>query len=255
MQDTGHGQQDRRGRPSPFGRSRLTTSATSQAPGHNRARITDDIAHRGPSTLGDAVAARRSGPEDATLEDASAAAPEDLMELVCQGNPQAFARLYDRFASQALGLALRVCGDRTVAEDAVQEAFLALWRKPAAYRPDRGSVPSYLLTLVHHRAVDAVRQEQRLRMRERESAVVQQPQTGDELVEAASASGLRDRVRAALAQLTHRQRQALELAYFSGLTVSDVAKRLDIPLGTAKTRVRDGMIRLRSLLAAEGEIG
>ncbi|HEY8200839.1 MAG TPA: sigma-70 family RNA polymerase sigma factor [Actinomycetota bacterium] len=212
MQSTGHGQQGRRGRPSPFGRSRLTTSATSPA-------------------------------------------PEDLMELVCQGDHQAFARLYDRFASQAFGLALRVCEDRAVAEDAVQEAFLALWRKPTAYRPDRGSVPAYLLTLVHHRAVDAVRHEQRLRVRERELAVAQQPQSDEELVEAASASGLRDRVRAALAQLTHRQRQALELAYFSGLTVSDVAKRLDIPLGTAKTRVRDGMIRLRSLLAAEGAEG
>lgn len=222
MHAAGRGHQNRRERPSPFGRSRLTL------PSHSR-------------------------PDERPQALDVAETPEELMERVRLGDQAAFARLYDQFSGQAFGLALRVCNDRTVAEDAVQEAFLSLWRRPAGYRPDRGSVATYLLTLVHHRAVDAVRHEQRLRMRERASAAGEQTEDDEGLLEAASASSLRERVRAALAQLTNRQRQALELAYFSGLTVSDVAKRLDIPLGTAKTRVRDGMIRLRSLLASEGE--
>lgn len=271
MQSAGRGKQDRRERPSPFGRSRLTISDPRQAPGPNPRLV---AAHALPGEEGTAIEGGtapsiaeeptalkaadspkglRSSQDPRALEVAET--PEDLMAKVCRGDHEAFARLYDRFAGQAFGLALRVCNDRTVAEDAVQEAFLSLWRRPTGYRPDRGSVSTYLLTLVHHRAVDAVRHEQRLRVRERASAVGEQTEDDQGLVDAASVSGLRDRVRAALAQLTNRQRQALELAYFSGLTVSDVAKQLDIPLGTAKTRVRDGMIRLRSLLASEGEPG
>lgn len=173
----------------------------------------------------------------------------ELLLQVARGDEQAFARLYDRFAAPAFGLALKICGNRALAEDVVQEAFLSIWRKPGSYHPERGTVASYLFGAVHNKAVDAVRHEESLRRREQ--AFGDQPEESgqEEVVEGAWIALRRDQVRDAMRRLSPVQREALELAYFEGLTYSEVAGKLGIPLGTAKTRLRDGMIRLRNLLS------
>ncbi len=173
----------------------------------------------------------------------------DLLSGLAAGDQQSLAALYDRYGNAALGLAFKVCGNRAIAEDIVQEAFLALWQKPGSFDSKRGSAGSFLMGIVHHKAVDAVRREAALHRREESFAVEPQESSEDEVVEAAWISMRKTKVLAALGQLSDVQREALELAYLQGLTYSDVATRLNIPLGTAKTRLRDGMIRLRSLLA------
>lgn len=175
-----------------------------------------------------------------------------VMAAVAAGDRDAFARLYDRYAAPAYGLARRVCGDACLAQEVVQDAFLAVWRRPS-YRPDRGRVGSYLLGVVHNKAVDAVRHEDALRRRElAHGGTPDAPDAAELVVEAAWLATRRLEVRAAVARLTPVQREAIELAYFEGLTCSEVAARLGIPLGTAKTRLRDGMIRLRGVLQWEG---
>lgn len=136
----------------------------------------------------------------------------------------------------------------------MQEAFLSVWRRPGLYRPEKGSVPGYIFGAVHHKAVDAIRHEESLRRREERSADTAEDSTGEEVVEAAWLSIRRQQVREALKRLSAVQRDALEIAYLEGLTYSEVADKLGIPLGTAKTRLRDGMIRMKVLLS-NGEVG
>jgi RNA polymerase sigma-70 factor (ECF subfamily) len=173
----------------------------------------------------------------------------DLLGGLAAGNQQSLAALYDRYGNAALGLAFKVCGNRAIAEDIVQEAFLALWQKPDSFDARRGSAGSFLMGIVHHKAVDAVRREASVHRREESFAAEPQESSEDEVVEAAWVAMRKSKVLAALGQLSDVQREALELAYLQGLTYSDVAARLNIPLGTAKTRMRDGMIRMRTLLA------
>lgn len=178
------------------------------------------------------------------------------MLKVGRGDESSLGKLYDRYAPTALGVAAKVCGDRNLAEDAVQEAFLALWKRAASYDPAKGSVPGYIYGAVHHKAVDTVRKEESKRKRDALDAF-QQASPAAEVEDAATASIDRDRVRFALQSLSAHQRQVLELAYFGGLSYPEVAKKLKIPLGTAKTRIRDGMLRLRTLLteeSAEGQV-
>ncbi len=172
----------------------------------------------------------------------------DLLGSLAAGNQESLAALYDRYGNAALGLAFKVCGNRAIAEDIVQEAFLALWQRPDSFDAKRGSAGSFLMGIVHHKAVDAVRREASVHRREENFAVDPQESSEDEVVEAAWISMRKTKVRSALRQLSPVQREALELAYLKGLTYSEVAERLNIPLGTAKTRMRDGMIRLRALL-------
>lgn len=172
----------------------------------------------------------------------------DLLGGLVTGDQQSLAALYDRYGNAALGLAFKVCGNRAIAEDIVQEAFLALWQKPDSYDATRGSAGSFLMGIVHHKAVDAVRREASVHRREENYAAEPQESSEDEVVEAAWVAMRKTKVLAALRQLSAVQREALELAYLQGLTYSDVATRLNIPLGTAKTRMRDGMIRMRTLL-------
>jgi RNA polymerase sigma-70 factor, ECF subfamily len=177
--------------------------------------------------------------------------PDDaqLMEAIAEGDIRAFETLYDRYSAQAYGLALRVSRSRQIAEESVQEAFLSLWNRPWSYRPGSGSVTAYLLRIVHNRAVDAVRHEEALRRRALAAEHVRQEMDDGDLTELAWTAVRRKEVRASLQLLSDLQREALELAYFGGLSIPEVARTLGIPLGTAKTRVRDGMIRLRSLLS------
>jgi RNA polymerase sigma factor (sigma-70 family) len=170
---------------------------------------------------------------------------EELLDAVATGDDRALAALYDRFGRVAYGLAYRILRDQALAEDAVQEAFLAVWRSAQSYRRERAKPATWILTLVHRRSVDLVRREDRRRADTLDEA--REPASGGADEEA----GLRDRrvaVQAALAQLPDDQRQALELAYYGGLTQSELAERLGVPLGTIKSRMFAGLARLRELV-------
>ena len=167
---------------------------------------------------------------------------------MARGAEDALAELYDRFGGVAYGVALRILRDPALAQDAVQDAFLAAWRTAAAFDPARGNASTWLLTLVHRRAVDLVRREERRRT---EPLPEVEPDTGGP--SAADSAWLRlerERVQAALNQLPDQQREAIELAYYGGYTQSELAERLGEPLGTIKSRMFAGLARLRELLAA-----
>ena len=170
---------------------------------------------------------------------------EQLLTEIARGDERALAELYDRFGRVAYGLALRVLRDRALAEDAVQDAFLAAWRTAAAFDPRRGKAQTWLLTLVHRRAVDLVRREERRRADQLDDAPVS---AGPSTEETAAVREQRRAVQAALARLPPDQRHALELSYYGGLTQAELAERLGIPLGTVKSRVFAGLAALRELL-------
>ncbi len=173
---------------------------------------------------------------------------EQLLAGIAAGDQSCLAGLFDRYGRSALGLAWKICGNKTIAEEVVQEAFLSIWQRPGRFDVRRGTAEAFLLGIVHHKAVDAIRRESSVRRREEQFAAEPQEYNENDVVEEAWLAMRRRNVRAALAQLSDVQREALELAYMQGLTYSDVAARLGIPLGTAKTRMRDGMIKLRTIL-------
>ena len=175
---------------------------------------------------------------------------EALVALVARGDEDALAELYDRVSRIAYGLALRVLRDERHAEDAVQEAFLQVWRSAATFRAERAKASTWILTLVHRRSVDLVRREDRRRGEPLESAG--EP-AAPETVEDEAALGFERRVvQEALSRLQPEQREALELGYYGGLTQSELAERLGLPLGTIKSRMFTGLSRLRELLAEVG---
>ncbi|MEJ7793205.1 MAG: sigma-70 family RNA polymerase sigma factor [Gaiellaceae bacterium] len=175
---------------------------------------------------------------------------EALVALVARSDETALAELYDRIGGIAYGLAFRVLRDESLAEDAVQEAFLGLWRTAGSFVPERAKASTWLLTLVHRRAVDLVRREQRRRSDPLEDAP--EPTT-DSAEDDAWLRLERERVQGALAQLPDQQREAIELAYYGGYTQSELADRLGQPLGTIKSRMFSGLARLRELLDDEVE--
>jgi RNA polymerase sigma factor (sigma-70 family) len=170
---------------------------------------------------------------------------EALPALVARGDEAALAELYDRFGRVAYGLALRIVRDATLAEDAVQDAFLAAWRTAVSFDPGRGKTSTWLLTLVHRRAVDVVRREERRRA----DPLERDPISGSESTdETAAVREQRRAVQSALSQLPPDQRQALELAYYGGLSQSELAERLGVPVGTVKSRMFAALAKLRDLL-------
>jgi RNA polymerase sigma-70 factor (ECF subfamily) len=173
---------------------------------------------------------------------------EALVALVARGDDSALAALYDRFGRIAYGLSLRILRDRALAEDAVQEAFLGIWRGADRFVAERAKASSWILTLVHRRAVDLVRREERRRVEPLEAAPEPAAGSADE---EAWLRLQRERVQAALRRLPDQQREALELAYFGGFTQSELADRLGEPLGTIKSRMFSGLSRLRELLGEE----
>jgi RNA polymerase sigma-70 factor (ECF subfamily) len=175
---------------------------------------------------------------------------EALVALVARSDETALAELYDRFGRVAYALARRILRDDALAEDAVQEAFLALWRTANRFVPERASASTWILTLVHRRAVDVVRREDRRRAEPLESAPDEA--AGVAADESAWLRLERERVQAALRQLPDSQREAIELAYFGGFTQSELADRLGQPLGTIKSRMFTGLARLRELLSESG---
>ena len=172
---------------------------------------------------------------------------EALVALVARGDEDALAELYDRVGRVGYGLALRVLRDDRHAEDAVQEAFLQVWRSAATFRAERAKASTWILTLVHRRAVDLVRREERRQADPLtdDSAAGVAP---EETEEAAWLRFERERVQSALRQLPDVQREALELAYYGGFSQSELAERLGVPLGTIKSRMFAGLARLRELL-------
>jgi RNA polymerase sigma factor (sigma-70 family) len=170
---------------------------------------------------------------------------EALVALVARADDDAFAELYDRYGRLAYGLARRVLRDGSLAEDAVQDAFLTIWRSASRFSSERAPARVWILTLVHRRAVDLVRHHERRRT----EPLPQREETGDDGADETVWLRLqRDRVREALRQLPDQQREAIELAYFGGFTQSELAERLGQPLGTIKSRMFSGLARLRELL-------
>jgi RNA polymerase sigma factor (sigma-70 family) len=178
----------------------------------------------------------------------------ELQRLLQEGNKPAFDELYRRYAPSAYGLAFRLTGQQVLAQDVVHDAFLALWRAPEAYDPSRGLFRTFFLSLVHHRAVDTVRREERLRRRQ-EHASNLEPVLGEDVaegvVDAAFIGERRKEVRAALETLPPEQRKVLEMAYFDGMTQVQIATELGIPIGTVKTRTLAAMRKLRRALQQE----
>jgi RNA polymerase sigma factor (sigma-70 family) len=175
---------------------------------------------------------------------------EALVALAARSEQSALAELYDRFGRPAYGLALRILRDESLAEDAVQEAFLALWRTAARFVPERGKASTWILTLVHRRAVDIVRREERRRADALDQAP--EPESREAVDEEAWLRLQRERVQDALRKLPDQQREAIELAYYGGFTQSELAERLGQPLGTIKSRMFGGLARLRELLGEPG---
>jgi RNA polymerase sigma-70 factor, ECF subfamily len=174
---------------------------------------------------------------------------EALVALAARSEQSALAELYDRYGRPAYGLALRILRDERLAEDAVQEGFLAVWRTASRFVPERGKASTWILTLVHRRAVDLVRREERRRADTLEN--MQEP-GGGAADEEAWLRLQRERVQVALKQLPDQQREAIELAYYGGFTQSELAERLGQPLGTIKSRMFMGLSRLRELLGDPG---
>lgn len=175
-----------------------------------------------------------------------------LMGRIVRRDPQGIALLYDRHGGIAFALALRILGDRGAAEDAVQEAFLKVWRYAPAYDAGRGTMRTWLLAIVHHQTINMLRT-QRSRGGIAADIDAIPPLAGDEDVAGAVIAGIEgERVRAALGVLTEDQRRVVVLAYFGGLTHREIAERAAIPLGTVKGRMRLGLRRLRAALV-QGE--
>jgi RNA polymerase sigma-70 factor (ECF subfamily) len=175
---------------------------------------------------------------------------EALVSLVASSDDEALAELYDRFGGVAYGLALRILRDDALAQDAVQDAFLGVWRTADRFLPERAKASTWILTLVHRRAVDLVRRENVRRGEPLEHAP--EP-AAPETVEGEATLGFQRRVvQEALKGLPPEQREALELAYYGGLTQSQLAERLGQPLGTIKSRMFMGLARLCDLLAHAG---
>lgn len=177
--------------------------------------------------------------------DLARSSDERLVILAGRGDEAAFAELYERFGGVAYGLALRILRDQTLAEDAVQEAFVAVWRSAARFEVGRAKASTWILMFVHRRSVDLVRREEFRRVEPLE--VAPEP-TGGSAENAAWPSLERERIRRALAQLPGHERETIELAYYGGFTQVEVAERLGIPLGTVKSRMFAALRRLRLLL-------
>jgi RNA polymerase sigma factor (sigma-70 family) len=189
------------------------------------------------------------GGQEAAARALASLSDEALLAIIATPDGSlALAELYDRYGKIAYGLAYRVLRDSALAEDAVQEAFITVWRTAGTYISERGKPRTWLLTLVHRRAVDLVRREQRRRIPATDEPAPATPAAEDEAT-------LRDRrraVQAALTQLPADQREALELAYYGGLTQTELAERLGVPLGTVKSRMFAGLRRLGDLLREAG---
>ncbi len=180
---------------------------------------------------------------------------EDLLEAISERDPSGIADLYDRYAGIALSMAYRVVGDRGIAEDVVQEAFLSLWRSGARYDRTRGSVRTWTLGIVHNRAIDALRRSVNHDRRRASDEGIEERFEAKENTEVEVARRDESReIRAALGELPREQSQVIELAYFGGFTHTEIASMLGAPIGTIKGRMRLGLAKMRLVLGDPGEV-
>lgn len=187
--------------------------------------------------------------DDVAPSDLAALQDEQLLDLVTRRSEAALGAIYDRYGALVYTIALRVTGDRQTAEEVVQDVFQNVWQTAAGFQPGRGSCAAWLVGVTRHRAIDATRSK-RERARSREQGIEQEtfvdasigPDT------AAIQADLRVAVKQALDALPTSQRQAVEMAYYGGLTRVEIAERLGEPLGTVKTRLRLGLLKLRDML-------
>lgn len=173
---------------------------------------------------------------------------EQLLSLVASGDETALGALYDRFGGLAFGLAYRVLGERGAAEDVVQEAFLSVWRRAATFQPGRGSARTWLLSVIHHRAIDRARNATGRAAHSAPLEEVDRLVSGDDPWSEVETTLLGETLRGGLGALPPEQRQTIELAYFEGCTQSQIAGRMGVPLGTVKGRTRMALRKLRELL-------
>lgn len=173
---------------------------------------------------------------------------EDLMVKVARGDQAAFATLFDRFSGPVFGIVRRVVRDPSQSEEVAQEVLVEVWRTATRFDPERGSAQTWILTMAHRRAIDRVRSEQASRDRTDRIGQREQSRAFDEVAEEVEVRFEHQQVRESLSALTDLQREAVELAYYGGYTYREVSELLDTPLGTIKTRMRDGLIRLRDAM-------
>lgn len=173
---------------------------------------------------------------------------DQLLSLVATGNQQAFARLYDLMAPRVLGLVRRVLRDPAQSEEVAQEIFLEVWQSAQRFDTGKGTATTWIMTMTHRRAVDRVRAAQSSRVRDTKVGIRDYAPDYDNVAETVEVTMEHERVKQAMSRLTDLQRQAVTLAYYGGYSHTEVAEMLQIPVGTIKTRLRDGMIRLRDEL-------
>lgn len=175
---------------------------------------------------------------------------EGLLRAVARGDRTAFAEMYDRVSSRVLGLVTRLLRDRAQSEEVTQEVFLEIWQQAARFDANRGSGISWVLTMAHRRAVDRIRASQKSHERDLRIGIRDMERDFDGVSESVEIRVENERVKRAMSRLTALQREAVILAYYGGYSHSEMAQILGVPLGTVKTRLRDGMIRLRDELGA-----
>lgn len=189
-------------------------------------------------------------PQDLDGVDAGAStlSNEELLQRVAAGDREAFAALYDSTAPRVFGLVKRLLRDHAQSEEVTQEIFLEIWQTAARYDPSKGGALAWMLTMTHRRAVDRVRASQASRDRDVRIGIRDHTPGFDSVVESVEVLIESERVEQAMLRLTELQRQAVQLAYFGGYSHREVSEMLSVPIGTVKTRLRDGMIRLRDEL-------
>ncbi|MCT9934619.1 ECF RNA polymerase sigma factor SigK [Planotetraspora sp. A-T 1434] len=192
---------------------------------------------RGPGTA-------RESPEDGS-------GPEELLERVARGDRAAFEHLYDLVAGPVYGLVLRVLRDPAQSEEVAQEVLVEIWRSAARYERGRGSAMSWVMTIAHRRAVDRVRTAQSAVDREDRVARLEVRRPFDEVAESVEGRLERERLRRCLDGLTELQRESVTFAYYGGYSYREVSELLKVPLATVKTRMRDGLIRMRDCMGVE----
>jgi RNA polymerase sigma-70 factor, ECF subfamily len=175
---------------------------------------------------------------------------DSLIMRVATGDERAFAELFDVLAGPIMGMAVRVVRSRAIAEEVTQEVLVEIWRKAAEFSHERGSAMTWALTIAHRRAIDRVQSEQASADRQERAERLRPRRPFDDVAEGALATLDKERVRKALSTLTELQRESILLAYYKGFTYREVAEVLHSPIGTIKTRMRDGLARLRDALGA-----